>query len=191
MGAAMTFLPRFSRTSPSRREYRTVSLVLALTLFGAHFSSLSAQDKLEKAAWVAGSVVALGVYDYFGYNLTQDRQPALTIYRISFVLAQAGLTYLLYEKFGLPSAIGFNLIWWTFGVDMVYYGVCEMNPDPGGTWPGRGAWAAESREGLKFAHWTPVGLLRGAREGDPIARNTIVAQAVVGFALGISISISF
>jgi hypothetical protein len=146
------------------------------------------QSGWEKGAWVTGSVVALGAYDYLGYNLTRSSPTALGIYRVSFVLLQAGLTYLLYEKFGLSSAIAINLIWWTFGVDMVYYGIAEVSPIRGGAWSGPGAWDVDGKNGIAHAGWTPVGLLRG---GERIPRNTIVGQSIVGAVIGIGICISF
>lgn len=141
----------------------------------------------EKAAWVAGSTLALGLYDYIGYNLAKENSTSEGIYRVSFVLVQAGVTYLLYEKFGLPSAIAVNLIWWTFGVDMVFYGISEISP-LGGQFSGPGSWEEDSRNGIKHAGWTPVGLVRG---GERIPRNTIVAQSIIGAAIGIGITISF
>ena len=165
--------------------------ILVVILLGVVGQTCPAQEALEKVAWMTGGTVVLGVYDYFGYNLARHDPTALTLYRVSFVVAQAAITYILYRKFGLPTAIGFNLIWWTFGTDMVYYGVCESNPNPSHAWPGRGAWAGESRNGITHAYWTAVGLLRGANPGVPIAGDTIVAQSIVGLALGITISVSF
>ena len=151
--------------------------------------SVRSQTALEKAAWVGGATVVLGVYDYVGYNLTASNSTTLTGYRVSFFLLQAALTYILYEKFGLPSAIGLNLIWWTFGVDMVYYGICELNNNPSGNWAGKGSWTSDSRTGIGHAHWTPLGILRGGT--GRISGDTIIAQSVAGAVIGIGISISF
>ena len=178
-------------SSPGYKSVLAASLVAIMVLFGVSHPSLRAQTKLEKAAWVSGGAVALGIYDYFGYNLTKRSSVASAVYRSTFFLAQGIITYILYEKFGLPSAIGFNLIWWTFGVDMVFYGVCEMNTNTRGSWGSRGAWAEDSWNGIGHAYFTPIGLLRGARTGNRIATNTIVAQAIAGGLLGISISIVF
>lgn len=160
-----------------------VALMLVMTASQAH-----AQIKLENAAWVGGSVVTLGVVDYIGYNLTYQNPTALTIYRVGFVLAQAAITWFLYEKCGLSSAIGFNLIWWTFGVDMVYYGAAEISPIRADGWAGPGAWAEDSHNGVLHAEWTPVGLLRGGRSRVPA--NTIIAQSIIGGMIGIGISIT-
>ncbi len=174
---------------PNYREHAMTRAIVILLLLAA--MSARAQDQKpspwEKAAWVAGSTVALGLYDYVGYNLTYDDPTALGIYRVSFILVQAGVTYLLYEKFGLPSAIAVNLIWWTFGVDMVFYGISEISP-LGGRFSGPGSWQEDSQNGVKHAGWTPVGLIRG---GGRIPRDTIVAQSIIGAAIGIGITISF
>lgn len=166
-------------------------IVVVLALCATYWMgtpSCQAQVKLENAAWVGGSIVALGLYDYIGYNLTSENPTALTIYRVSFVLAQAAITYFLHEKCGLSSAIGFNIIWWTFGVDMMYYGLSEVIPIRPAGWSGPGAWGADSRHGIAHAEWTPVGLIRG---GGRIPANTIIAQSIAGAAIGIGISISF
>ncbi len=152
--------------------------------------SAQAQDQKpspwEKAAWVAGSAVALGLYDYIGYNLTSANPTSEGIYRVSFVLVQAGVTYILYKKFGLPSAIAINLIWWTFGVDMVFYGISEISP-LGRPFSGPGSWQEDSRSGITHAAWTPVGLIRG---GGRIPGDTIVAQSIIGAAIGIGITVT-
>jgi hypothetical protein len=162
------------------------SLVVALILLFS--ASSSAQPHWERAAYVGGAVVLLGVYDYVGYNLTYANKTALTAYRISFFALQGVLTYLLYEKFGLPSAIGLNLIWWTFGVDMVYYAACEFNTNASGSWASKGAWALDSQNGIGHAEWTPVGIVQ---PGSRIPGDTIVAQSLAGAAIGIGITISF
>jgi hypothetical protein len=181
----MLSLPVRRRMNLSADEWRAAIVVVLImcTCFVGH-----SQSAWEKAAWVSGSVAALGIYDYIGYNLTSDHPTALGVYRVSFVLVQAGLTYLLYEKFGLPSAIGLNLIWWTFGVDMTFYGISEISPIRDHGWSGPGSWESDSRYGVPHAGWTPVGLIRG---GGRIPRNTIVAQSIVGAVIGIGISVTF
>lgn len=159
-----------------------VAVLLAVPPSPAH-----AQIKLENAAWVGGSVITLGVVDYIGYNLTYQNPTALTIYRVGFVLAQAAITWFLYEKCGLSSAIGFNLIWWTFGVDMVYYGTAEISPIRADGWAGPGAWTEDSHNGVVHARWTPIGLLRG---NERVPANTVIAQSIIGGMIGIGISIT-
>jgi hypothetical protein len=165
---------------------RIVVYLFLLLIVSSSLGRAQKASPWEKAAWVAGSTIALGVYDYIGYNLTNADPTALGIYRVSFVLVQAGVTYLLYDKFGLPSAIAINLIWWTFGVDMVFYGLSEVSP-LGGRWTGPGSWEEDSRNGIKHAGWTPVGLLRG---GGRIPRDTMIAQTIAGAVIGIGITIT-
>ncbi len=146
---------------------------------------------LEKAAWVAGASVVFAGFDYVGYNLTARNPTALVGYRIAQVLVQSAISWFLYRKLGLPSAIGFNLIWWTFGDDFLYYTWAEVI-NPGPPWESRGA-MNNSIFGNQcyWAYWTPVGISRGMKRGETIAGDTLLAQALVGAALGFTITIAF
>ena len=176
-----------------------ISLLVFLTV-----SSLQAQSEqslalpdehpkpFENALWVTGGVLAFGTFDYLVVGLFRPDHE--NIYKFVQYAAQAGITYFLYKKCGLSSAIGFNLIWWTYGADMVYYGICELRgPTHDLRWPGAGAYARDMVHGNSFVGWTPVGLLRGARavENHPVPNNTVVAQSLAGAVIGLSITIAF
>src|SRR5438034_7253079 len=73
----------------------------------------TSSTKLERLAYVAGCSVAFSLLDFIGFNATQFDKTARTGYRILQVTSQVALSYFLYQKFGLSSAVSFNLIWWT------------------------------------------------------------------------------
>ena len=146
---------------------------------------------LEKTAWLLGASVLFAGFDYVGFNATRQNPNALKVYRVLQVLAQTAISWVLYDQVGLPTAIGFNLIWWTFGDDFLYYGFAELI-NPGHPWEsrgdlGRGVMSNQCR----WAYWTPIGIARGMRRDDPIAGNTLVAQALTGLALAFTITLTF
>lgn len=150
-----------------------------------------APTQWEKLAYLSGAVLVYSGIDYVGYNLTRNDKTALVGYRIFQVMMQAALSWLLYDQVGLPTAIGFNLIWWTFGCDFTYYGYSELF-NPGGKWESRGALSANVMGNhATWAYWTPIGIMRGMKRNQPIAGSTLVAQSLIGAAIGVSVSLVF
>lgn len=150
-------------------------------------------NALGRALWVTGGVLTYATFDYLVVGLFRPNN--LTAYKVLQYCVQAGITYLLYKKCGLSSAIGFNIIWWTFGADMVYYGIAELRGETSSKrWPGAGSWKVDNENGeYSGAGWTPIGLIRGARavETRGIPTNTLVAQSIAGAVIGIGITITF
>lgn len=177
---------------------RVVSiLVLSVSLMLAAGTPVRAQDtlhpstKLERAAWVVGSSLAWSLFDYVGYNYLRRgyaNNSSPFGYRVVQSILQWGIAYMLYEKFGLPTAISFTLTWWTWNDDLAYYGWANVfNPARP---PDCHCWENREHNGLRddhitWAYWTPLGLLRP--KGDVIPRSILIPQAVLGFALSIAI----
>ena len=138
---------------------------------------------LTKAAYVVGASLAFSLFDYVGYNLTRhDIEPYLqrphgwlTGYRILQVAVQSAITYFLYKECGLSSAISFNLIWWTWGDDLAYYGLMYYGSHSN----------AISTDEITWAGWTPIGLTR--RQGSIIPQDVLIPQAIVGFSISMAI----
>jgi hypothetical protein len=148
-------------------------------------------SRLEKTAWLLGASVLFAGFDYVGYNLTRNHPTALKVYRALQVLTQSAISWLLYDQMGLPTAIGFNVIWWTFGTDFIYFGFAEL-VNPGHPWESRGDLGRGVMSNhCTWAYWTPIGIARGMRRNDPIAGNTLVAQALTGLALAFTITLTF
>jgi hypothetical protein len=147
--------------------------------------------KGEKLLWLAGATLSYAMFDYVGFNLVRDNNTTLPIYRVMQACVQAGITWLLYEKLGLPTAAAFNLVWWTWGADALFYGYTELF-NVGGNWRGRGVFQSDIMDNnCTWASWTPVGMLRGMDASRPIAGDTLLAQVLVGAAAAMTITITF
>ena len=147
-------------------------------------SPLRAQDSLrfERAAYVVGATAAFSLFDYFGYYLIYEKG-IHTPYRLLQSAVQAGISYLLYEKFGLPSAIAFNLMWWSWCDDFGFYAWADII-NPPGPWANR-ADNQMQYNNINWAGWTPVGLMRP--QGSVISRDVLITQALTGFVVSMSI----
>lgn len=145
----------------------------------------------EKLLYLAGASLGFALFDYIGYNLVRDNPTTTPIYRVVQKLIQLGISWVLYEELGLPTAIAFNLIWWTWGLDAIYYGYTELF-NVGGAWSGRGAFQADiMNNNCYWASWTPVGIAQGADGKKKIAGDTLVAQSLIGAALAITLTVTF
>lgn len=151
----------------------------------------SEPDASEKLLYLLGASVFFAGFDYLGYNATRQHPSALSVYRVLQGLTQLAISWFLYEQVGLPTAIGFNLIWWTFGDDFLYYGYAELM-NPGHPWESRGELGRKVMGNhCTWAYWTPVGILRGMKRDRAIAGSTLIAQSLVGLTAAISITLSF
>ena len=154
-------------------------------------SSLHAQDstlqksKWQKLAYVAGAGATFSLLDYVGYSLIRSNNAAPEWYRLVEGTVQAGISYFLYKECGISSAISFNLIWWTWGLDLGWYGWSYvLNPASDGHWENR-TWSGLHLRQINWAGWTPIGLLRP--HGSWIARDALYWQSIIGFAISIAI----
>jgi hypothetical protein len=145
----------------------------------------------EKVLYLTGAALAFGLFDYVGFNLARDNSTTLILYRVLQVMVQAGVSWFLYEQVGLPTAIGFNILWWTWGLDTIFYGYTELF-DVGGSWRGKGVFQSDIMGNhCTWASWTPVGISRGMDPEKRIAGNTLVAQSLVGAVLAFTVTLSF
>ena len=139
--------------------------------------------KLERVAYVIGGSVTFSLLDFLGFNLTESHPGARLGYRVIQVVSQTAISYFLYKKFGLTSAISFNLIWWTWGDDLGFYGWTNL-VNPAAPWFNRDFNGLHGN-GVSWAGWTPIGLLR--RQGTIIDKYTLFSQALVGLSISIII----
>ena len=147
---------------------------------------------IAKLGATLGASVLFAAFDYVGYNLSKGNPTTLKIYRAAQVTAQAALTYGLTKEFGWKTGAAFNAIWWTFGDDLLYYGIAEAMGQlgvvkEGSKWDGKGGFKGIADDKVTWAWWTPVGLLSGAKNGKPIDGNTLFIQAGVGLAVALSL----
>jgi len=140
-------------------------------------------SRIERIGYVCGASLAFSLFDYIGSNATKFSHSGRAVYRVVEVAAQIGISYFLYKKCGLSSAISFNLIWWTWGDDVAYYGwAYTLNPKR--PWEGRNYNGLQS-DGISWAGWTPIGLAR--KQNSLIDKATLLTQAMLGFSISIAI----
>lgn len=145
----------------------------------------------EKLAWLTGAALGMALFDYVGFNLVRDNDTWLPVYRVIQGLTQIAISWLLYEQVGLPTAIGFNVLWWTWGLDAIFYGYTELF-NVGGEWRGRGVFRGDILENnCTWASWTPVGIAQGMDPKKKIAGDTLIAQSIIGAILAVTITVSF
>ena len=176
-----------------------LTLFLSLAVLPAKAQSWTTQDstktdgaqRLERIEYVVGASLAFSLFDYVGYNLVRTNSSSPSWYRLLEGTVQTAISYFLYKECGLSSVISFNLIWWTWGDDMAYYGWTNLlNPASPNRLNPDSDWENRTNSGLKirdigWAGWTPIGLTRP--QGSNIARSTLIAQAVIGLSVSIGI----
>ena len=129
---------------------------------------------------------AFSLYDYAGFNATYKNQDRLVAYRVSQAAVQVMFTAMLWDKWGARDAIAFNVLWWTFFCDFLYYGWGYLLNIKG--WENRETFRrGQTLNHVSWAHWTPLGLLLGGKTGREIPLSLLIGQSTVG--LGISITI--
>jgi hypothetical protein len=171
-GAAVFLLVMIAMNSPARGQDTTAS-----------------KSKLDRIEYVGASGLTFSILDYVGFSLVRKgNNQAPVWYRLLEGTVQTAISYLLYKECGLSSAISFNLIWWTWGLDFGWYGWANLlNPSTNfanGRWENRSWNGLQGRE-ISWAGWTPIGLLRP--RGSLIARDALIWQSILGFAISITI----
>lgn len=140
-----------------------------------------------KVLYLAAATAAFAMFDYICFNLVRVNGAALRIYRLVQVLVQLGITWLLYGAVGLPTAIAYNVVWWTWGADAVYYAYTALF-NAGGHWERRGAFTKNILGNrCTWAWWTPVGIARGMSKTTPIRGGVILAQSLLGVLLALAL----
>jgi hypothetical protein len=142
----------------------------------------------KKALGVVGASLAFSLFDYVAFNIAR-KHDKVGLYRPLQVTAQAGLTFLLKEKFGWKTAGAFNALWWTFNHDLLYYGWAHLL-NPGNGWDSRPAFKGVLEDKVTWAWWTPAGLVNMLGDGkmrDPIKGKTLLVQAGVGVAVALTL----
>src|ERR1043165_8576606 len=108
------------------------SLLVAVILMIAMVRICHAQDststRSERIEGVVGSSLAFSLFDYLVFNKLRDNERwvvtkrTLSLYHNALGVVQAAISYVLYRKLGLPSTISFNLMWWSWTDDLLFYG---------------------------------------------------------------------
>ncbi len=130
--------------------------------------------------YTISTAVVFSLFDYFGFNISLKKGWAdfsnFNRYRVVQGLFQVILTVLLLYLSGWRAAVAFNIIWWTWGCDFMFYLYCEIfnyGKD-------RGNFRKEvMSNNVKWAWWTPFGIMF-TKKGDVIKFKILVMQVVLG-----------
>ena len=172
-----------------------LTLALSLTVTQAKAQSAPLNDSttsdqvkpLERYECVIGSCLAFSLVDYLGYNILVKSNPYATTKIIALhvldIAFGGAINYFLYKTCGLSSAISFDFIWWTWGLDLGFSGWGDVI-NPPSPWVNRANSSLNSGD-IDWAGWTPIGLLRP--QGAWIARNALFTQAIIGFSISMAI----
>lgn len=156
------------------------------------FSQARAQDstRLKRMGYFVGGVAVLSLVDYLGYNQEERIAPgkardhALLALHIVDGTLGAAIMYFLYREFGIGAPIAFGTTWWTWGVDMGFYGWTYLLNPAGPTSINRTNNGLHGGQ-VSWAGWTPLGLTRP--KGSNIANSALYAQSAVGLSISIAI----
>ncbi len=186
----LVMIPSHSAIAQFRLDApRTVSA--GIDSLGLDLDAAAEPGAGEKLLWLSGAAITYSLFDYVGYNLARGDNGSLRAYRVLQVLVQAGITWLLHEQAGLPTAIAFNVIWWTWGMDALYYVYTDMF-NAQGDWEKRGSFERVILGNrCTWASWTPIGIACGMDESKPIAGDALMAQVFAGAITAFTITITF
>lgn len=129
-------------------------------------------------------IVIFSLYDYFGFHVSHRKGwedfTLLNPYRISQFIFQVILTAALCFLFGWFSALAFNILWWTWWADLLFYFWYDLLRIFG--YPRKSGGFKEQVIGnhVTWAYWTAWGLLRFKHRDTVMKRNEIFIQAGAG-----------
>ncbi len=138
-------------------------------------------------------IIIFSLYDYFGFHLSHKKGwedfTFINPYRISQFIFQLIITISLYLSFGWFSSFAFNLLWWTWWADLLFYFWYDLLKIFG--YPRTPGGFREQIIGNKvtWAYWTAWGLLRFKHKDTIMKKNEIFLQAAAGLIIVILIYI--
>lgn len=137
-------------------------------------------------SFIGAAVFAL--YDYIGHNISLRRNWVninfINPYRVSQSIVQLIISALLIIFIGWQSMVGFNIIWWSWGCDIIFYFYCNsLN-----IYKDRGNFTKQVLGNqISWAWWTPYGLLF-TKKGEVIKWQRLILQSVIGLIFAIAVS---
>ncbi len=130
------------------------------------------------------AIIIFSLYDYFGFHISYKRGwenfKPVNRYRVSQLLTQIIITIVLFFLGGWFSALAFNLLWWTWWADILFYFWYDTLRAFG--YPRNPGGFREQVLGNKvtWAYWTPWGLIRSKNKNEVMRRGEIFFQAAAG-----------
>lgn len=125
---------------------------------------------------IVAGVTALfifALFDYFGYTYFYFLSK-VKVYRLLQGIFQFVLSVFCFYLEGIKSVVIFNILWWTWTADWIFYLYCLVFNFRGN----RKDWLQPFRGHVRWAFWTPAGLMqlmfKGkekiiGQEGEPVS----------------------
>lgn len=150
-------------------------------------TNVAGGNRLERYGAVLGSGMVFSLLDYVGYNIfvkgDQTRTAQIFGLHVFDALMGGAINYFLYKTCGISTACSFDLLWWTWGLDLGFSGWGDVI-NPASPWVNRTNSSLHGRS-VTWAGWTPIGIFRAPK--SPIALDALYAQAIVGFSISMAI----
>lgn len=133
--------------------------------------------------WSISGAALFALFDYIGYNISLKKNwvniKFVNPYRISQFLFQIIISLLLLIFIGWQPMAGFNIIWWFWGCDLLFYFYCaSLN-----IFGDRGNFTKQVLGNqTTWAWWTPYGFLF-TKKGEPVKWQRLIIQAIIGLLL--------
>lgn len=74
------------------------------------------------------AILVFSIFDFFGYNISKKYgwvdENFINLYRVIQGIVQFGITIHLFLLYNFITALSFNILWWTFVADWIYYILC-------------------------------------------------------------------
>ena len=134
-------------------------------------------------------IIIFSLYDYFGFHISHKKGwedfTFLNPYRVSQITVQIIITAALYIITGWFSALAFNILWWTWWADLLFYFWYDIIKIFG--YPRKPGGFKEQVLGNKvtWAFWTAWGLMRFKQKDVVMTSTEIFAQAGIGMLITI------
>ena len=135
----------------------------------------------------AGGIILFGLFDYFGFHISIKKGWAdfgmLNRYRVAQFFVQVFISLCIYFISGWFAAIAFNILWWTWWADLVFYFFYDTLRIYG--YPRKPGGFKEQVVGNKvpWAFWTPLGLLKFGGKHKVLTFRELIMQSIVGLIL--------
>ena len=129
-------------------------------------------------------ILIFSLYDYFGFHISHKKGwedfSLINPYRISQLTVQIIITVFLFIYYGWFSALAFNILWWTWWADLLFYFWYDLLRIFG--YPRKPGGFKEQVMGNKvtWAYWTALGFIRRKHKHTVMTMKEIFIQAVIG-----------
>lgn len=101
------------------------------------------------------ALFVFALFDYFGYTYFYFLSK-VKIYRVLQGIFQVVLSVFCFYLEGIKAVIIFNIFWWTWAADWVFYLYCLIFNFRGN----RKDWLQPLHGNVRWAFWTPAGLIQ-------------------------------